>query len=108
MRMLMKVTIPCAEGNAAIVNGSLGTKIGSILAEMKPESAYFLEEKGFRTGIIVFNMDNSSQIPGVAEPWFLSFNAQVEFHPAMTLEDLKNAAPGIESAVQKYASPGRK
>ncbi len=108
MRMLMKVTIPCAEGNAAAIKGALGATIGSILADLKPESVYFLEEQGLRTGIIVFNLENTSQIPAVAEPWFLAFNARVELHPAMTVEDLKNATPGIESAVQKYANPGRK
>jgi hypothetical protein len=101
--MLMKVTIPGAEGNAAIVNGTLGSTIGSILADLKPESVYFLEENGARTGIIVFNLENPSQIPAVAEPWFLAFNAKVELHPTMTMEDLKNSAPGMESAVKKYS-----
>ena len=103
MRMLMKVTIPGAEGNAAIINGSLGSTIGSILADLKPESVYFLEENGARTGIIVFNLENTSQIPAIAEPWFLAFNAKVELHPTMTMEDLKNSAPGMESAVKKYS-----
>ena len=102
MRMLMKVTIPITEGNAAISDGSLGTTIGSILADLKPEAAYFLEENGSRTGMIVFNLADSSQIPAIAEPWFLSFNAKVELHPTMSVEDLKNATPGIESAVRKY------
>jgi len=104
----MKVTIPGAEGNAAIINGSLGSTIGSILADLKPESVYFIEENGARTGVIVFNLENASQIPAIAEPWFLAFNAKVELHPTMTVEDLKNAASGMEKAVQKYASPGRK
>jgi hypothetical protein len=43
----------------------------------------------------------------VAEPWFLAFNAHVEFHPAMTLEDLKKATPGIEKAVKNYHSATR-
>ena len=103
MRMLMKVTIPGAEGNAAIINGSLGSTIGAILADLKPEAVYFLEENGLRTGIIVFNLENASQIPAIAEPWFLAFNAKVELHPTMTMEDLKNSAPGMESAVKKYS-----
>jgi hypothetical protein len=108
MRMLMKVMIPGPEGNAAIVKGTLGSTIGAILADIKPESAYFLEENGLRTGMIVFDLAKTSDIPAIAEPWFLAFNARVELHPTMTLEDLKNSAPGMESAVQKYASPGRK
>jgi hypothetical protein len=33
----------------------------------------------------------------------LAFNAKVELHPTMTMEDLKNSAPGMESAVKKYS-----
>jgi hypothetical protein len=35
------------------------------------------------------------------------WHAQVEFHPAMNLEDLKKATPGIEKAVKKYYSAAR-
>jgi hypothetical protein len=103
MRMLMKVTIPGPEGNAAIIDGTLGSTIGSILADLKPEAVYFAEENGARTGFIFLNMENASQIPALAEPWFLAFNAKVELRPVMTVEDLKNSAPGMESAVRKYA-----
>jgi hypothetical protein len=105
MRMLMKVTIPINEGNNAILDGSLASTMSSILADLKPEAAYFAEDNGARTGFIFFNMADSSQIPAVAEPWFLAFNAKVELRAAMNLEDLKNAGPGIESAVKKF---GRK
>jgi hypothetical protein len=60
-----------------------------------------------RTGFIFFNLDNTSQIPAVAEPWFLAFHSHVEIHPAMNLEDLKNATPGIENAVKKYSHAAR-
>ena len=107
VRCLMKVTIPVAEGNAAVANGSLASTINSILGDLKPEAAYFAEENGARTAFLFVNMENSSQIPALAEPWFLAFNAKVELHPAMNLEDLKNAAPGIENAVRKYARAAR-
>ena len=102
MRMLMKVTIPVAEGNAAISDGSLGAKIGAILGDLKPEAAYFIEEHGQRTAMVVFNMAESSQIPSVAEPWFLSFNAKVELHPVMNMDDLKAGTSGLEGIVKKY------
>ena len=102
MRCLLKVSIPVEIGNAAISEGSLPRTIESILADLKPEAAYFAEENGKRTGFIFFDLKETSQIPGVAEPWFLAFNAQVEFHPAMNLEDLRRAAPGIEKAVKNY------
>jgi hypothetical protein len=103
----MKVTIPIEEGNAAISNGSLGSTIGTILADLKPEAVYFAEENGARTAFVFLNMENSSQIPAMAEPWFLAFNAKVQLHPAMNLEDLKNSAPGMESAVRKYGRSNR-
>src|SRR3979411_3084683 len=54
MRCLLKVSIPVVEGNAAIADGTLGSTINSILADMKPEAAYFAEDNGARTGFIFF------------------------------------------------------
>ena len=48
-------------------------------------------------------MQNASQIPAIAEPWFLAFNAGIEIHPVMILEDLAKAGGAIENAVKKYA-----
>jgi hypothetical protein len=107
MRCLLKIGIPVAEGNAAVADGSLATTINSILSDLKPEAAYFAEENGARTGFVFVNLENSSQIPALAEPWFLAFNAKVEFHPAMNLEDLKNSKSGMDNAVRKYARAAR-
>ena len=103
MRMMLKVAIPVETGNAAIANGSLGTTIQRILAEVKPEAAYFAEDGGQRTGYIVFDMQDSSQLPAVAEPWFLAFKADVTVRPAMNLDDLAKAAPAMKRAVEAYA-----
>jgi len=108
MRCLLKVSIPVKAGNTAISDGSLPKTIESILADLKPEAAYFCDDHGNRTGFIVFDLKDSSQIPAVAEPWFLAFDAQVEFHPAMNLEDLKKAAPGIDRAVKSYGPSARR
>ena len=102
MRCLMKVAIPVETGNAAVNDGSLGKTIESILADLKPEAAYFAGDNGKRTGFIFFDLKDSSQIPAVAEPLFLAFDSHVELHPAMNLEDLKNAGPGIERAVRNH------
>ena len=102
MRVLIKVSVPTDVGNAKAKDGSLGGDIQRILEEQKPEAAYFIEEDGKRTAVIVVNMTDSSEIPKIAEPWFLAFNARVEFHPAMAPEDLAKAMPAIEAATKSY------
>ena len=102
MRCLLKVSIPVETGNATISDGSLPKTIESILGDLKPEATYFTDDNGKRTGFIFFDLKDPSQIPAVAEPWFLAFNAHIELHPVMNLEDLKKATPGIEKAVKNY------
>ena len=103
MRMLLRVTIPVETGNAAAKAGSLGATIERILADLKPEAVYFFaDDNGNRTGSIVFDMKDASQIPGIAEPWFLAFNAQVTFRPVMNPQDLATAGPSIAKAAQQY------
>jgi hypothetical protein len=90
-------------GNAAAKAGTLGPTIERILADLKPEAAYFFaDDDGNRSGSIVFDMKDSSQIPAVAEPWFLAFNAKVSFRPVMNPQDLAAAGPSITKAGQQY------
>lgn len=103
MRFLLKVNMPVEAGNAAAKAGKLGETIQAILADLKPEAAYFTAEKGQRTGFFFLEMQDASQIPAIAEPWFLAFNASIEIHPVMVPEDLMKAGPAIEKAVKKFA-----
>jgi hypothetical protein len=102
MRFLMKVSIPIESGNKAIRDGTLAKTIRGALEEMKPEAAYFTEIDGQRTGFIVVDIQGNHQIPFYGEPWFLAFNASVEFHPAMTPADLEKAGPDLEKAAKTY------
>jgi len=96
----MHVKLPLEPFNTYVKDGSAGARIQKILGEAKPEAVYFSEFDGQRGGIIVVNMDDSSKIPSLAEPWFLGFNAHVEFHAAMTPEDLGKA--GLEALGKKW------
>jgi len=104
MRMLLRVSIPVEAGNAAAKNGTLGTTIEKILNELKPEAAYFFsDDNGNRSAAIVFDMKDTSQIPAVAEPWFLAFNANVSFRPIMNAQDLQAGRAEIANAAKNYA-----
>jgi hypothetical protein len=90
-------------GNAAAKAGTLGSTVEKILAGLKPEAAYFFaDDNGQRTGSIVFDMKDSAEIPALAEPWFLAFNAKVSFRPVMSPQDLAKAGPSIAKAVEQY------
>jgi hypothetical protein len=91
-------------GNQAIRSGKLPETIQAILDEQKPESAYFIAEGGTRTALLFLDIQDVSQLPALAEPWFLAFNAAVEVTPAMTIADLAKAGPAIEKAVRKYGA----
>jgi hypothetical protein len=100
MRLLMHVKLPPEAFNEALHNGGVEKKMKDILEETKPETVYFTEYGGRRGAIVVVNLKDSSEIPKYAEPWFLAFNADVEFHPAMTPEDLQRA--GIDKIAKKW------
>jgi hypothetical protein len=103
MRMLLRVSIPVETGNAAAKAGTLGSTMEKILADLKPEAAYFMaDDNGNRSGSIVFDLQDTSQIPAIAEPWFLAFNAKVSLRPVMTPQDLAKGSPGIAKAVKQY------
>jgi hypothetical protein len=101
MRILVRVTLPNEPFNTFVKDGSASAKMKRILDELKPEAAYFTEFTGFRTAVLIIQMDNTSQIPAIAEPWFLIFNGNVELHPVMLPEDLGKA--GLEALGKKWA-----
>ena len=103
MRMLLRVSIPVETGNAAAKAGTLGSTVEQIVADLKPEAAYFFaDDNGCRSGSIVFDMEDTSQIPAIAEPWFLAFNAKISLRPVMSPQDLAKAGSSITKAAKRY------
>jgi hypothetical protein len=103
MRMLLRVSIPTEAGNAAAKAGTLGSTVQKILADLKPEAAYFFpDDAGNRSASIVFDMQDTSQIAAVTEPWYLAFDAKVSLRPVMNPQDIAAAIPGLAKSVQQY------
>lgn len=101
MRMLLQVRIPHQEFNAAVRDGSAEGKMKKIIDETKAEAVYFTEYEGRRGAIMIINLNDPSEVPKFAEPWFLSFNADVQFHIVMTPEELGRA--GLKELGKKWS-----
>ena len=101
MRMLLDITIPHEPFNSLVRKGVAGKKLGKILDALKPEAIYFSEHDGKRGATVIVDMADPSKIPALAEPWFLTFNADVKFRVAMTPKDLKKA--GLDAIGKKWA-----
>jgi hypothetical protein len=100
MRMLLDVVFPHEPFNALVRKGTAGGVIGKILEAIKPEAAYFTEQDGHRGAVLVINLEDPSQIPALAEPWFLNFQADCKFRVMMTPEDLRRA--GLDELGKKW------
>ena len=101
MKMLIFAKIPHETFNAAVRDGSAGDKLKKILEATRPEAVYFTEIGGRRAAVMVVEVADPSKIPTFAEPWFLTFNADVEFHPVMTPDDLARA--GLDALGKQWA-----
>ncbi|HLP71640.1 MAG TPA: hypothetical protein VK155_01980 [Bacteroidales bacterium] len=102
MKYLMRVKMSKDSGNSSLMDPDFGKKMREVLTEVKAENAYFTTIDGCRGGYIVVNIDNPSQMPAISEPFFLWLNAEIDFYPVMSPDDLEKAAPAIEKAVKKW------
>lgn len=95
MRTLLSFQLPVARANQAIKDGSLPKTLEKVMALVKPEAAYFTTVDGKRTGLVFFDLSESSDIPVIAEPLFQDLDATVSFTPVMTGQEL---AKGLAKA----------
>ena len=101
MRMMLLISVPHESFNAAVKDGTAGQKLGRIIDDAKPEAIYFTEQHGARGAIMIVDLADPSKIPALAEPWFLTFNASVEFRVVMSPDDLQKA--GLDELGKKWS-----
>ena len=101
MKMLLTVEIPHEPFNSLVRSGQAGGILGNILETIRPEAAYFTELDGTRGGVFVIDVQNASDVPSFAEPFFLNFEANCKFRILMSPQDLQNA--GLEALGKKWA-----
>jgi hypothetical protein len=95
--MMLRWTVPAAAGNQAIKSGAMRESINSLMRDLKPEAAYFFADQRMRSGLMVFDMGDPSQIPLIAEPLFQAYDAAVEILPVMNAADLEKAFSKLAS-----------
>ncbi|KOX00900.1 MULTISPECIES: hypothetical protein [unclassified Streptomyces] len=89
MRVLLKASMDTEKANEAIRNGTLGKLIQESMEQIKPEAAYFTSDHGKRTAYVVFDMQDSWQMPVISEPYFLQLGAEISYTPVMNMEDVQ-------------------
>jgi len=94
MRMMLAASIPHEPFNSLVRAGTAGAIMQAILAQLKPEAAYFVEDHGKRCAVMFVDVADPSRLPFFAEPFFLKFNADCRFRIAMSAEDLGKADLG--------------
>jgi hypothetical protein len=99
MRMLMKVQMPTGSGNDAIKDGRLPQVMASSLESLKAEAAYFIAEDGMRTALIFFEMNDSSEIPPAAEPFFMGLGANITLSPVMNAQEMQSGVTKAREAM---------
>ncbi|AKZ57036.1 hypothetical protein SAM23877_3991 [Streptomyces ambofaciens ATCC 23877] len=88
MRVLLRATLDTEKSNELIRSGKMPEMMKATLDHLKPEAAYFGTLDGRRTALLVLDMQDSSQLPPIGEPFLLEMNADVDVCPIMNADDL--------------------
>jgi hypothetical protein len=100
MRMMLRMSMEVEAANKAIKSGAMGKLMEGTFERIKPESVYFTADKGGRrTGYMVFDLEEPSDIPMICEPFFMQLGATIELLPVMNREDLMK---GLEKASKNF------
>ena len=96
MRVLVRAMIPTSAGNKMVKDPNFLKNLQDYIQKFNCEASYFLEVNGNRTMVLVLDLPSPDMIPAIAEPLFQNFEANVEIHPAMNLDDLKKAISSMQ------------
>ena len=97
MRMMLKAVMDTEAANEAAKAGEIFNISKGLVESLNAEAAYFVADDGQRSCLIVFDMQDSSQIPAIAEPLFQGAKAKITLSPCMNLEDLRKGLEQFQS-----------
>jgi hypothetical protein len=103
MRFLISAKIPTEAGNKMVQDPNYLRKLEEYINKVKAEATYFFEADGNRVAAFIVDIQSADQIPILGEPLFIKMGAHVEFHPVMSLDDLKRGIPKAITEVNSYS-----
>jgi hypothetical protein len=95
VRVLLKAILDTEKTNEVIRNGTMQKSMQAAMEALRPEAAYFTTQEGCRTALIVFDLADPSQMPKIAEPFFMEMGAKISITPVMNGEDLEKGLAAL-------------
>ncbi|MFD5702296.1 DUF3303 family protein [Streptomyces lasiicapitis] len=96
MRVMLRAHLDTQISNEALKSGKLPKIMQTLTERLKPEAAYFGPSEGGRCCTFVFDMQDSSLLPTIAEPLFEGLGAKIEIQPVMNSEDLQKGLAALQ------------
>jgi hypothetical protein len=81
--------IPTIAGNKMVKDPNLLKTIEDFTKKFNCEVAYFTEVNGNRTMVFILDLPSSVMIQAIVELLCQEFDANIEIHPAMNLDELE-------------------
>jgi hypothetical protein len=95
MRMLLRATMDTEKSTELLQSGRMQETLQIAMDRMQPEASYFYTDDGRRTALFIFDMQDSSQLPPVGEPFLTEGGATLYVTPVMNQDDLQK---GLQQA----------
>jgi len=102
MRIMITFSFPTKTGNDSVGSGKVQKMFENLMADLKPEAAYFYPEGGDRGGVLFVNANDSSDVVRLAEPFWFGLNATVKMTPVMSADDLMKGMADISKIASRY------
>lgn len=84
MRYMVKFWIPVHVSDELSQNGNIGQIISQLIEEYNPESTFFFPEDNVRSGIMILNMGDPSQLDRLGKSFKSDLRAEISVTPVLS------------------------
>ncbi|MER6215765.1 MULTISPECIES: hypothetical protein [unclassified Streptomyces] len=97
MRVMLRAHLDTAASNEGVQTGALVQSMRKFIERVRPEAAYFGLHEGVRSCWIVFDLQESAELPLLTWDLFSRFHAEIEVTPVTTGDELAETLTAIRS-----------